>query len=153
MHARQLQQQASKAFLKYYNECLRHIRAAACRRFLNQAVLGAQVLLLTGGVQMIAAEIIMAVLLGVYFTGQSGDKVPYDVGIGILVVVCVFVSGFAYSWGPLAWLVRCTLPVCPASSPFCLHESTQVSSLPPSPLLHARRTGMRACTGHASLCM
>ncbi len=55
----------------------------------------------------------MAALLGIYFTGHSGDKVPYDVGIGILIVVCVFVSGFAYSWGPLAWLARIFLnPMC-----------------------------------------
>jgi hypothetical protein len=51
-------------------------------------------------------------------TGHSGDKVPYDVGIGILIVVCVFVSGFAYSWGPLAWLVRAP----PSSSFACTHS-------------------------------
>ena len=66
----------------------------------------AQTLFLTGGLQMIAAEVVMAALLGVYFKGAIGDHVPADVGIGILVVVCLFVSGFAYSWGPLAWLVR-----------------------------------------------
>lgn len=54
---------------------------------------------------MIVAEVIMALLLAVYFGGQSGDTVPYSVGIGILVVVCVFVAGFAWSWGPLGWLV------------------------------------------------
>lgn len=54
---------------------------------------------------MIVAEVIMAALLGVYFGGQSGDTVPKDVGIGVLVVVCAFVAGFAWSWGPLGWLV------------------------------------------------
>ena len=68
-------------------------------------VCGAQTLFLTGGIQMITAEVVMAALLGVYFKGAIGDHVPADVGIGILVVVCLFVSGFAYSWGPLAWLV------------------------------------------------
>jgi hypothetical protein len=59
-----------------------------------------------GGGQMIIAQIIMGVLLAVFFGGQGGDVVPYSVGIGILVVVCTFVAGFAWSWGPLAWLVR-----------------------------------------------
>jgi hypothetical protein len=27
------------------------------------------------------------------------------VAIGVLVVICVFISGFAWSWGPLGWLV------------------------------------------------
>ena len=66
----------------------------------------AQALFLTGGIQMITAEVVMAALLGIYFKGAIGDHVPSSVGIGILVVVCIFVSGFAYSWGPLAWLVR-----------------------------------------------
>ena len=65
----------------------------------------AQALFLTGGIQMITAEVVMAALLGIYFKGAIGDHVPSSVGIGILVVVCIFVSGFAYSWGPLAWLV------------------------------------------------
>ena len=25
--------------------------------------------------------------------------------IGLLVVICIYVSGFAWSWGPLGWLV------------------------------------------------
>ena len=54
---------------------------------------------------MIAAEITMGVLLHQYFGGKVGDTVPYGVGVGIIAVVCIFVAGFAWSWGPLAWLV------------------------------------------------
>lgn len=68
-------------------------------------LLRAQALFLLGGMQMIAAEVVIAALLGAYFKGALGDHVPSDVGIGILIVVCIFVSGFAYSWGPLGWLV------------------------------------------------
>ena len=70
------------------------------------AGLRAQALFLTGGIQMIIAEVVMAALLGIYFKGAIGDYVPSSVGIGILVVVCIFESGFDYSWGPLACLVR-----------------------------------------------
>ena len=69
------------------------------------AGLRAQALFLTGGIQMIIAEVVMAALLGIYFKGAIGDYVPSSVGIGILVVVCIFESGFDYSWGPLACLV------------------------------------------------
>lgn len=55
--------------------------------------------------QMNAAEIAMGLLLHQYFGGRVGDTVPHGVGIGIISVVCIFVAGFAWSWGPLAWLV------------------------------------------------
>lgn len=69
-----------------------------------------QALFFEGGAQMIIAEVIMAALLATYFGGQSGDTVPYGVGVGVLVVVCVFVAGFAWSWGPLGWLVGPSIP-------------------------------------------
>ena len=80
--------------------------AAMLATLSSRPALHAQALFLAGGFQMLAAEVTMAALLGVFFHGAVGDHVPADVGVGILVVVCVFVAGFAYSWGPLGWLVR-----------------------------------------------
>ena len=39
------------------------------------------------------------------------SNLPSDVAIGVLVVICVFVAGFAWSWGPLGWLVPSEIQV------------------------------------------
>ena len=42
-------------------------------------------------------------------TGLSGALTPgctrRQMAIAIIVMVCIFTSGFAWSWGPLGWLV------------------------------------------------
>ena len=35
----------------------------------------------------------------------DNNVLPSNVDIGVLIVICVFVAGFAWSWGPLGWLV------------------------------------------------
>jgi sugar porter (SP) family MFS transporter len=65
--------------------------------------LGRRVLLLEAGVQMFIAEILVAILLGHYFA--NSDDLPNSVAIGVIVLICVFVSAFAWSWGPLGWLI------------------------------------------------
>ena len=37
--------------------------------------------------------------------------IPPQVGAGMLTTICLFVAGFACSWGPLGWLV-CSVPFC-----------------------------------------
>ena len=64
---------------------------------------------------MIAAEIAMGLLMHQYFGGHTGDTVPHHIGIAIIAVVCIFVAGFAWSWGPLAWLVRTLQDLTPLS--------------------------------------
>ena len=46
-------------------------------------------------------QIITGVVLGTEF-GKYGNVLPNDVAIGVLVVICVFVAGFAWSWGECA---------------------------------------------------
>ena len=73
----------------------------------------AQALFVAGGVQMLAAEVAMAALLGAFFQGAAGAHVPADAGVGILVFICVFVSGFAYSWGPSdGWCAPQSMQTC-----------------------------------------
>ncbi len=55
-----------------------------------------QMLFLVGGVQMIVAEVVVAALLGHYFTASANWVVPNNVGTAVLVIICIFVSGFAY---------------------------------------------------------
>lgn len=66
--------------------------------------LGRRFLFLEGGIQMILSLTTTGIVIAVEFSKYSGD-LPSASAIGILIVVCVFVSAFAWSWGPLGWLV------------------------------------------------
>ncbi|XP_058073701.1 sugar transport protein 13 [Magnolia sinica] len=65
---------------------------------------GRRLLLLEAGVQMFFSQVVIAVLLGIKVKDHSEDL---GRGYAILVVlmVCTFVSAFAWSWGPLGWLI------------------------------------------------
>ena len=55
---------------------------------------------------MIVAEVVVAGLIAVEFRGATGDAVmPTGPAIAVLFFTCLFVSGFAWSWGPLGWLI------------------------------------------------
>lgn len=66
--------------------------------------LGRRFLLLQAGVQMFLAHVVIAVILGLKVTDTS---VNLGTGFAVLVVImiCTFVSAFAWSWGPLGWLI------------------------------------------------
>ncbi|KAL4857034.1 H(+)/hexose cotransporter 2 [Chlorella vulgaris] len=65
---------------------------------------GRRFLFIEGGIQMAVAQIITGVVLAVEFP-KYNNVLPSNVAIGVLIVICVFVAGFAWSWGPLGWLV------------------------------------------------
>ncbi|WCJ41424.1 Sugar transport protein 1 [Euphorbia peplus] len=67
---------------------------------------GRRFLFLEGGVQMFIFHGLVAALIGAKF-GLSGVAVNLSTGyaIGIVICICCFVAGFAWSWGPLGWLV------------------------------------------------
>ncbi|XP_004296075.1 PREDICTED: sugar transport protein 10-like [Fragaria vesca subsp. vesca] len=66
---------------------------------------GRRVLFLEGGVQMIICQIGVAVIIGLKY-GVSGvgsiSKGEADI---VLIFICIYVMGFAWSWGALGWLV------------------------------------------------
>ncbi|KAK6942237.1 Major facilitator, sugar transporter-like [Dillenia turbinata] len=64
---------------------------------------GRRALLISGGIQMITCQVIVAIILGLKF----GDNTELSKGYSIMVVVviCLFVLGFGWSWGPLGWTV------------------------------------------------
>ncbi|KAK8942266.1 Sugar carrier protein C [Platanthera guangdongensis] len=68
--------------------------------------LGRRALFLEGGVQMLICQIIVGILVGVKF-GVTGAETELSKGYAALVVffICLYVSAFAWSWGPLGWLV------------------------------------------------
>lgn len=65
--------------------------------------LGRRFLLLQAGFQMFIAQVIIAILLKTQMS--SDDELPKGVAIIIVILVCTFVSAFAWSWGPLGWLI------------------------------------------------
>ncbi|KAI4345616.1 hypothetical protein L6164_012718 [Bauhinia variegata] len=65
---------------------------------------GRRVLLLEACVQMFISQLVIAIVLGAKVTDNSNSL---NKGFAFLVVimVCTFVSSFAWSWGPLGWLI------------------------------------------------
>lgn len=66
--------------------------------------LGRRVLLLEAGVQMFFSQVVIAILLGIKLKDHS-DDLEKGYAILVVVMVCTFVSAFAWSWGPLGWLI------------------------------------------------
>lgn len=65
--------------------------------------LGRRKLLISGGIQMIVCQVIVAVILGVKFGAEKQLARSYSVAV--VVVICLFVLAFGWSWGPLGWTV------------------------------------------------
>ncbi|PVH31593.1 hypothetical protein PAHAL_9G184400 [Panicum hallii] len=67
--------------------------------------LGRRKLFFQGGCQMLLCQIIIGTLIGVEF-GASGDgTIPKAFAAAVVAPICVYVAGFAWSWGPLGILV------------------------------------------------
>ncbi|KAM3244508.1 hypothetical protein ACQJBY_056068 [Aegilops geniculata] len=65
---------------------------------------GRRMLLLDGGVQMLLSLVAMAVVMRTKVTDLS-DHLGRDWAIMVVIIICNFVSSFAWSWGPLGWLI------------------------------------------------
>ncbi|CAI0429890.1 unnamed protein product, partial [Linum tenue] len=66
--------------------------------------LGRRKLLLEAGVQMLLSQVVIAVVLGIKVTDHS-DDLGKGFAVLVVIMVCTFVSAFAWSWGPLGWLI------------------------------------------------
>ncbi|CAA2960906.1 sugar transport 1-like [Olea europaea subsp. europaea] len=66
---------------------------------------GRRTLFLEGGVQMLIFQIAVAALIGAKF-GVTGDvtQLPKWFAMVVVIGICIYVAGFAWSWGPLGWL-------------------------------------------------
>ncbi|KAK4399043.1 Sugar carrier protein C [Sesamum angolense] len=67
---------------------------------------GRRFLFLEGGIQMLICQIAVAVCVALKF-GVDGNpgEIPKWYAIVVVAFICVYVAGFAWSWGPLGWLV------------------------------------------------
>ncbi|XP_039130467.1 sugar carrier protein A [Dioscorea cayenensis subsp. rotundata] len=64
---------------------------------------GRRVLLIGGGIQMIICQVIVAIILGVKFGNDK--QLSKEFSIIVVVIICLFVAAFGWSWGPLGWTV------------------------------------------------
>ncbi|KAH9605605.1 hypothetical protein KSS87_018740 [Heliosperma pusillum] len=65
---------------------------------------GRRMLLLEAGVQMFFSQVLIAILLGLKVKDHS-NNLSHGYAIFVVILVCTFVSSFAWSWGPLGWLI------------------------------------------------
>ncbi|KAK1368503.1 Monosaccharid transporter [Heracleum sosnowskyi] len=67
---------------------------------------GRRFLFLQGGIQMFLCQIAVAISIGIKFgTSGDADHLPKWYAIVVVLLICTYVAGFAWSWGPLGWLV------------------------------------------------
>ncbi|KAL0331321.1 UNVERIFIED_CONTAM: Sugar transport protein 1 [Sesamum angustifolium] len=68
--------------------------------------IGRRVLFLEGGAQMFVCQIIITICIALKF-GVNGNpgELPHWYAMFVVIAICVYVAGFAWSWGPLGWLV------------------------------------------------
>lgn len=64
---------------------------------------GRRALFLFGGVQMLVTQVAIGTIMAVKLGDQGGISNGY--AYLVLVLICVYVAGFGWSWGPLGWLV------------------------------------------------
>ncbi|XP_077236718.1 sugar transport protein 7-like [Tasmannia lanceolata] len=65
--------------------------------------LGRRPLLIGGGIQMIVCQIAVAIILGLKFGNDK--ELSRGFSILVVIVICLFVAAFGWSWGPLGWTV------------------------------------------------
>lgn len=65
---------------------------------------GRRMLLLEAGVQMFLSQTAIAIVLGIKVKDHS-ENLSHGFAIFVVVLVCTFISAFAWSWGPLGWLI------------------------------------------------
>ncbi|GAV72269.1 Sugar_tr domain-containing protein, partial [Cephalotus follicularis] len=78
---------------------------------------GRRALFLEGGVQMIICQIATGAMIGWKFGLNGEGTLSQNDANLILISICTFVAAFAWSWGPLGWLVPseiCPLEIRPA---------------------------------------
>ena len=66
--------------------------------------IGRKALFLEGGTQMFICFVVVAAVMGASFNKHTGN-IPSGPAGAILAFECLFTAGFAWSWGPLGWLV------------------------------------------------
>ncbi|GAB2221303.1 hypothetical protein Droror1_Dr00012478 [Drosera rotundifolia] len=64
---------------------------------------GRRALFIFGGIQMFVCQVVIGAIMAAKLKDQG--TVPKGYAYLVIVLICVYVSGFGLSWGPLGWLV------------------------------------------------
>lgn len=64
---------------------------------------GRRTLFIVGGIQMFASQCIVGGIMAAQLKDHGGLSKGY--AYMVLVMICIYVAGFGWSWGPLGWLV------------------------------------------------
>ncbi|KAL2623571.1 hypothetical protein R1flu_003776 [Riccia fluitans] len=66
---------------------------------------GRKILFFEGGIQMIICQVLIGVILKFKLPLDINGELPKGWAAAVVVLICVYVAAFAWSWGPLGWLV------------------------------------------------
>ncbi|KAL3583980.1 hypothetical protein D5086_015041 [Populus alba] len=66
---------------------------------------GRRILFLEGGIQMIICQILVGVMIAINFGTNGVGEMSGSTANFVLFLICAYVAAFAWSWGPLGWLV------------------------------------------------
>ncbi|XP_072952110.1 sugar transport protein 8-like [Typha angustifolia] len=64
---------------------------------------GRKALLLQACVQMLASQIAIGIILQLFL--KTSNNLSPHLAIVVVILVCLYVASFAWSWGPLGWLI------------------------------------------------
>ncbi|PIA35422.1 hypothetical protein AQUCO_03500059v1 [Aquilegia coerulea] len=78
---------------------------ATCVSILCVDKYGRRLLFLQGGAQMLIAQILVGVVIGLQFGTSGVGSMSKGYANLVLILICLYVAAFAWSWGPLGWLV------------------------------------------------
>ncbi|KAK1609210.1 hypothetical protein QYE76_032883 [Lolium multiflorum] len=67
--------------------------------------LGRRALFLQGGTQMFVSQVVVGTLIALQFGTTGVGEMSRSYALLLVVFICLYVAGFAWSWGPLGWLV------------------------------------------------
>ncbi|KAK9110591.1 hypothetical protein Sjap_018651 [Stephania japonica] len=67
--------------------------------------MGRRFLFIEGGLQMLIFQLAIGVLIGSKFGTTGVAAIGKGYAFAVVACICLFVSAFAWSWGPLGWLV------------------------------------------------
>ncbi|CAM6105051.1 unnamed protein product [Calypogeia fissa] len=67
--------------------------------------LGRKLLFWEGGVQMFVCQVAIAIILKYHLPIAVNAQLPSGYASVVTALICIYVAAFAWSWGPLGWLV------------------------------------------------
>ncbi|KAI3941631.1 hypothetical protein MKX01_018221, partial [Papaver californicum] len=83
----------------------RTIGLGDCITFVSLDKVGRRFLFMVGGIIMLVSQLLVGGIMAHKLGDHHTELMTKGYAYSVLVLICVFVSGFGISWGPLAWLV------------------------------------------------